>query len=363
MCVSRIMVVVLAVAACSLPAGADNFSPNSKVNVLRQFDANLTLQTQADWTGYVGGISYPASRAIDGACNWAQINGNNPGTSNRGYLDITLSSKVSISSIYTNFMNNHLPVKYQLYYSTTGFDKMKPLLPDYKAPASGGVQTDVFSAVSAKYLRLEYVGTVTPYILVGEIKAYASDPSSLGRAGYNILSDPAIGGVQIPNNSLYRSSGWHDDPNQAVDLSDTSYLRSNGTAGEQFFVKPLGESCRLIGAAYGFYASDSTQQWGNGMTIKVTNDFTISEDTEWITVYTTAAALTDSGTMLFVDKDGKVFEEGIDVRFIRVSTEGSTAGGALCELEFFIYAPPVPEPATMTLLALGGLALLRRRAV
>jgi len=354
--------VALAVVACVVPAGAANFGAGSQVNVVRLFDADLVLQSQAQWSNYVGHIGAPASLAIDSACSWAQINGGD-GASNYGCFDVTLDKPVSISSIYTDFMNNHLPVQYQLWVSTTGFENMTPLFTAPKAPDDSGKQTDTFVPVTAQYLRMEYVGTVTQYLLLGEFKAFASDPASVSHAGYNVLADPAIGGVRLDRyDPLYCSGGWLFDPNNAVDQDDRSYLRTvegSGAEGEQFFVKPLGQSVRLIGGTYGFYLPDSSQQWGAGMTIQVTNDATITANTQWITVWSTSSAITGSGSFFFEDDQGDRLADGIDARFIRVSTtDGVQAAGALCELEFFT---PVPEPATMGLLALGGLALLRRR--
>ena len=54
-------------------------------------------------------------------------------------------------------------------------------------------------------------------------------------------------------------------------------------------------------------------------------------------------------------------EAPAEARYIKITGYGGGANGHLTELMAFATTKPIPEPATMSLLALGGLAMLRRR--
>jgi len=344
-----------------LPAQADNFSAGSLVNVLRAFDVDFTLRTRAAWGPCSHGGAYGDMNAIDSGYAGAQMNGGTPWTDNWGNMDITLPAPTSISSVYTAFGANggHFPAEYRVVYSTTP-DFANPIeLVLFTTVSSSGMQTDAFAPTTVQYLRVEFRGSLaSQYVIIREIEAYASDPTVIRYTdGYNILADSAIAAYPVLYDSLNRSSGWLDNPNNAVDQNSNTYLRSLGdsrAAGEQFFVKQLGDSYSLGGFAYAYYPE---QSWGAGMVIQMTNEQEITEFTQWITVYENDGVMSGSGASVF-----EKYADGIDARFIRISTpDGTKAGGALSELEFFAPVVIVPEPATMTLLALGGVAFLRRR--
>ena len=154
--------------------------------------------------------------------------------------------------------------------------------------------------------------------------------------------------------SIVASGGWYSDndnyndrdPAHLFDMDPTTYLGTpNGTGDESFFIKDLGASYRLTGAAYAFHKSE---KWASGFTIEVTNDKDW-ETATWITLDLVGDTTASAGTLLF---------DPTDARYIRVSTT-ENRWQWMDSLEF--YAVPVPEPMTMSLLALGGLAVLRRR--
>ena len=99
-------------------------------------------------------------------------------------------------------------------------------------------------------------------------------------------------------------------------------------------------------------------------------DETIGTDGDWVTVFY-PKNITATGYLVFLDPtdpEGKRLLE-VTGKKVRLSWADSLSGSdnnpgggrEINEFQLFGYIPVIPEPATMTLLALGGLALLRRR--
>jgi len=112
-----------------------------------------------------------------------------------------------------------------------------------------------------------------------------------------------------------------------------------------------------------------------GLTLEVWDD--VAED--WITVYTATtlepimdpdtglqAVDPDTGLLLFDPIPGTnsgflVFTQQATGSKVRMSWLDTGGGGGREITEFQLFGRAIPEPVTVTLLALGGLALLRRR--
>ena len=369
--VTMVCLTVAMAAAFLLPAQADNFSAGAKVNVLQWYDffgvkepappPGFTarpsdpppsyIRTWVDWRFYTdGGPSRSVWGAIDGGQNHTQINHHSVSANNYGCLDLVLPETISINQIFTEFAQ--MPVTYTLWYSTTGFDNMQKLTPT-QAYGTNTSKTDTFASTPVKYLRLEYTGTDPDrYVIIREIRAFAADPTSIGlNAGFNIMNDPVVNSIPVDrSNPLHFGGDWQgDDPNWVFNTESYQYLRGAGSSGERFFVKELGVSMPLSGASFGFYED---QSW-NDLTIWVTADKTVTDDTVWV-----LAGSTNGPTGLYGSIKFDAVVNTMDVQFIKVVSSGTNTG-ALCHLG--LYGVSIPEPATMSLLVLGGMAMLRRR--
>jgi len=135
---------------------------------------------------------------------------------------------------------------------------------------------------------------------------------------------------------------------------DASTLTDLGTDGFNCYAKgsvewTLSQAYTFVGAYLSKY-TDRDDVPVMGLTIDVHNG------TQWVNVYTSPAeGFHTSSYLSFTEVTGSK---------VRMSWEDTEWGGGreISEFQLFGYIA-VPEPATMGLLVLGGLALLRRRAV
>jgi len=95
--------------------------------------------------------------------------------------------------------------------------------------------------------------------------------------------------------------------------------------------------------------SASSHAWINGLTFKVFDE----DAEEWVTVFG-PQGINDSGYLAFSNE--------VTGSKIEMSWAGMPGGGGHEILQLQLFGAAIPEPATMSLLVLGGLALLRRRA-
>jgi len=339
------LLTALGVSVLAVSVHADNFSPGSKVNVLRQYDlTDMSLLTTVNWTVSPGTSLGTPYAPIDGGHTLTQNAGSTDWAQNWGYIDITLPAAVSISSIYTAF-HDHPPAQFRVLGSATGFtfNNTTDVLVDWTAGSGRLSKTyDLTSNTTVQYLRLEYSGTlVSQYFQLSEIMAFAANPTAIGLAdGYNIMANK----LSTP---IVAKSGWQDaEPNNVFNTDSFGYLRPLNGDNTSYFIKDLGEVITLCAGSYSFFHG---QGWDNTTIQVTTKDWETATDADWKTIFLADAV---SG--------GHVFQFApIDARYIRVTHNGA-ATGALTSLEFFA-APPVPEPVTLSLLTLGGLTMLRRR--
>ena len=313
------------------------------------------IQTWVSWSAYgAGSQSRNPWYGLDGAHNHTQV-GYYPSASpnNRGYFDIALPATITINEISALF--SHGPEKYIVWYSTTGFDNMKVLV----AEKTGGTDlVDTFAPKAVQYLRFEYIGTGSQHIIMREIKAFAAHPETIKlSAGFNILDDPVINSIPVTDYSANFSGA-----SSVFNHNPLSMLNPLGSAG--YFVKELGcdEGVSLIGASYGFYED---QRWYDLKIYVASEKPGPDNDAVWTLVAWIDRDTGPAGAVKFgeyeEDELGNItfvgFKATENVKFIKV--EGTFNQGTCALIHFGLYA--APEPATMSLLALGGLALLRRR--
>ena len=359
---------VAAVVAAGPVAAEVVYYPSSDgINLLKHVNtATGQLDTKVEWVEDAmtnsGRVEYNAFHAIDAGTYQTQVNYNNQSNStNAASLRFELATPQAIGTL-TQYMGD-IPDKYQVW----GFNEIDGTWTNLSGGWRAGSATITTNVNGTyKYIQLDYVGTPNHYIRVGEVIASPMAGAQIALTdGYNLLAyRPVLEGPggpgPIPTSDPLYYSGWRigHNPNDLVNnqWNNGMLVQENieGNAGkENFFVLPLNDLYSLIGFATGAYHG---QQW-SGITIQYTADATISETTQWFTAYTQSTSI-GSASIAFTNKQGEATP--IDARFIRVITPTLTSGnGALTGFE--LYATSIPEPATMGLLALGGLALLRRR--
>jgi len=389
-----VWLVVVGVVVTAGSAAAQTLTP-SYVNLFRHVDMDAYKQTgvlafdsAAQWflpdnDAWVA--KHQDLRAIDGGANHAQYDfagGSNYAT-NEVSLRMTLADAQSIGSLaYYTLEKSNLyrvwafndPADMNTWTLLTVNPATGGWLDGTAAPTVSGFYeytVNVAGADAYKYVQIDFCGMPNNYIRVAEAIARPKSDAEIGlTSGYNLLSfrlDPAnpdAGGIgSVPAGSLYRN-GWrygNDDPNKAVDGNPLTYLVQedpNSTATlPNHFALPLNDLYALAGFSASMYPS---QSW-SGIAFLYTDDEEIDEDTKWKTAYTTWDP--DTETWGAFNTSIITFDEPVLARYIRVEAPLRTGNGALCEIELFAVPipPAIPEPVTLALLAMGGLAMLRRR--
>ena len=197
-------------------------------------------------------------------------------------------------------------------------------------------------AVSTKAIKLSYTNQTAP--LTGEFEIFSRDITPLPIASYTAsqalhgVIDAAFDGNVFTS---YGSGGLNNGPGfMEVDLGDEQavgglhiYFRVQG----DFYAAP---------SAFTLTAWDSDANDGEG---------------GWCS--DPFERVTDWGAM--DEMFSLNLPEGFSTQKIRLDVtpreKPNVTGGSFGIMEWFLYAPVVPEPATMTLLTLGSLSLLRRR--
>jgi len=390
--------IVAAVAAAVLagPATAAYYTPEelAKINLFRQMDLETgALTTQISMVNSSpGGSSGGDIRYIidGGGSQWQRDWYNQPLTPWNDPKDgpqndhsvsllIEMNASKAIGSItqYFDLYNGEVPRLYRILGSNDlegGWSDLTGWREGNTENAGGRTITTAING-SYQYLQFEYIGipvhsqnadagTERDLFYLREIVATPMAGSQIETtSGYTLTpviytaslqpgADPLIAAHNgVSGNS---SLGWKDPPGNVTNGNPLSFLRPSDH-NDGWFVLSLNDLHRLAGFAVGTYNS----AW-NDILIQYTDEDIFAEDwddSNWKFAYEQKTALTSTFGMRFFFDEETGESTTIDARYLRIST--TKGNGTVCDFE--LYAVPIPEPMTMSLLALGGLALLRRR--
>jgi len=257
----------------------------------------------------------------------------------------------------------------------------------YSGKTDSGTSQNWFTETPVNAYGIRYVAsgltrdTANGYLRLNELQVFLAEGQTVSYTdGFNVLTLPGL--VKAQYTSGMKSGVW------ASPTSGNAGLLCDGIlyAGGELHAKPEGGR---EGRAYIGYALDgstpmtsftiggsSEQGWDGYWEVYTCNgEFINPADLD-----NTIEALTQAGwtlqysytTLDPAHRAGGRSSDPCDFLFENpgywdnILVVWDLQGGAIRELEIHAAAaliPPVPEPATMTLLALGGLALLRRRRV
>ena len=356
-------VVLLMSASLALPAMGAIYADQTRLDLFRHYD-RATGQQLATVTSSQNGSS---RILIDGGNVNTQVNGD----ATRWDMLFTLNDVYYASMLQINYTGYH-PESFSVYYSATGLedDDWTPLVMEATphTPKDGGginhqdLWTLTFpggaDGTAVKYLKIvQEPGATDKYIRMSNIQLFAAANNTFDDAkdGFNYFANVA----NRPPTYVNQPGMYGDEvrfmceaPNNVFDNSPiTGYVRPYAP-GENWYVVPLGELKALWGINMGFY-----DNWNYCyIDISAADEMPIANPLAegydagaWTTIHANPNA--QHTQFLYFGEDG------VEAQWVRVRFAG---GNALTEMELYVAA--VPEPATMTLLALGGLALLRRRA-
>jgi len=374
------------------PLTPTEFVSSAGVNLLRHVDVTTgKLDTRAEFLSSefvnFGGVQYGAYQAMDGSLGYAQVNFQSASASNAASLLFTLASPQVIGTLtQTIFTAGEIPAEYRVRASNSPDGPWTTL--------TGGVDgwqvnnsvtlTTVFNDANTdnayQYIQIDYKspmnvssGVLCSYMRIAEIVASPKENATIGITdGYSLmnLSSAQGGPGPIPNDPLY-FGGWRvgnttANANGLVNNNPLSHglvqenkdvLQSEVGDMPNFFVLPLNDLYSLVAFSMG---SVNLQQW-TGFVFEYTADETITANTDWKLAYMHANFDGEGKFLSWKSFDTLMvaFEDPILARYVKISAPYRASGDGMMG-SFELFAGPIPEPATMTLLALGGLAMLRR---
>ena len=203
-----------------------------------------------------------------------------------------------------------------------------------------------FAAMDVKYIEYTIYGSIGAqgHLTTAEISAFvAAVEGAKGvpqhEDGYNIL----MGKTPI-------SSKNFADITRSTNGNATEYARLVGASADNMgeLVYDIGYDAWLTGIQVSMWAG-----WDH-LQVYVTTDDPTGSVCQWTPIRDATQSLA-----LTAGDDGKfLFDDPTQVRYIKIEGYAGALNGHVVELMAFAT---IPEPATMSLLALGGLALLRRK--
>ncbi|MCL2701888.1 MAG: PEP-CTERM sorting domain-containing protein [Phycisphaerae bacterium] len=225
----------------------------------------------------------------------------------------------------------------------------------------GNVIVDVFDA--DRFIGAQWdtpnqatTGTVTTSSLTFRIYLEGAGDfvnAGLGGLGAYLASDS---GQQITIDGTYNI--FHQETATPTGFFNSAWTDRSLTGASG---KPSGgaDSCTwTFSQEYTLTGMILTQGWSNDRYLaKAKLEVSLTgEDGDWETIWFAEEYRYDPETGSYI-----VFDTAMDAKYVRLSWDNTQNPNTVEIYQFQLFGSPVPEPATMTLLALGGLALLRRR--
>ena len=354
-----LMCVLLCVAA--LPAMGAAYADQTALDLFRRYDRTTGKQAVT----VTSAQNSNSQKVTDGSNGNAQVNG---GTTRWDML-FTLDEVCYASQLVMNYTSYH-PDSFSIYYSTTG-DDWTAIVENEASQMTSHQDRWVYdlpggaAGTAIKFLKIvQEPSSVDNYIRMDRVQLFAAANNTFDdqKDGFNYFANPSsrYTYVSTDNGVKYQLLG---DPNQAFDGDLGSHFKPV-TGALNWLVIPLGEVKSLWGINLGFYDGQAWDEYA--IYVSCADDMPVANPAadgfnlaaDWTPAYDNVGR---KGTE-FIGLRDKNGDLGMDAKWVYIQFKGVDGTGAMVEIETYVSAVvPIPEPATMSLLALGGLALLRRR--